>query len=203
MVGATTPRPFPADARRTSRSAAGSMPACHQAINDGEGLGSGAPTAGDPAHVSGDPRAAGAGRGPIASAGIRLTGWSSPTVPGAGRARRPLTAGCGGPGRGQQPRPGRRHGTAAVLRCQRGGPARVIPQACRARHGSVSRPAARRASGQSRRSCVARSPSQEAAWPMATTTSRQETGAPRGPSGHNQKETTPKCHEETCLQRRL
>jgi hypothetical protein len=62
---------------------------------------------------------------------------------------------------------------------------------------------ARRAGGQSHSPCVARSPSQKAGWPMATTTSRQETGAPQRSFRSHQKETTLKCQEETCLQRRL
>jgi hypothetical protein len=44
------------------------MQACHGAINDGEGLGSGAPTAGDPLTRLGI-------RGPPAQAEADLVGW--------------------------------------------------------------------------------------------------------------------------------
>jgi hypothetical protein len=61
MLRATTPRPFLRDARWTSpvggRIDAG-LPRSHQRLS-----GSGAAMAGDPAHASGDPRAAGASRG--------------------------------------------------------------------------------------------------------------------------------------------
>jgi hypothetical protein len=113
MLAATTPRPF----RLVLVAQASWRPdRCRpatEAIKDREGLGSGAPMAGDtPLTCLGIP-------GPRAQAQADGVGWRQIAwlvqrggSPGAGHARSPLTAGCGGPGRGQP-----------------GGPAGAIPEA--------------------------------------------------------------------------